>query len=122
MDVVNRPLPHDFMETKTKKAPILWIARNCRATSGREYYISELMKHIQVDSYGECLNNQEFPEDKSREELMAEYKFYLAIENANCEDYGKLFPFLRVKVGYVTNFHSHRETIRYFHDVCSAYC
>ncbi|PHZ14736.1 uncharacterized protein RHIMIDRAFT_311964 [Rhizopus microsporus ATCC 52813] len=87
MDVVNRPLPHDFMETKTKKAPILWIARNCRATSGRENYISELMNHIQVDSYGECLNNKEFPKDKSREELMAEYKFYLAIENANCEDY-----------------------------------
>jgi hypothetical protein len=89
MDVANRPLPTDFMRRKSKQAPILWIAKNCQASSGREQYIAELMKYVNIDSYGECLNNKPFPDDKTREQLMAEYKFYLAAENANCEDYGK---------------------------------
>ncbi|KAI8088969.1 uncharacterized protein BX664DRAFT_263696 [Halteromyces radiatus] len=87
MDVANRPLPMDFMKRKSKQAPILWIAKNCHASSGREKYISELMKYINIDSYGDCLNTKPFPPDKTREQLMAEYKFYLAIENANCDDY-----------------------------------
>ncbi|CEP17388.1 hypothetical protein [Parasitella parasitica] len=87
MDVVNRPLPRDFMKTKTKSAPILWIARNCRATSGREKYIEKLMEYVDVHSYGNCLNNKPFPSDKSRSDLIAEYKFYLSAENSNCEDY-----------------------------------
>ena len=90
MDVVNRPLPMDFMtrQKKKHKAPIVWIARNCGATSGRQYYVEQLMKYIDIDSYGDCLNNQKFPEGKDRMQLMSEYKFYLAIENANCDDYG----------------------------------
>ncbi|CAO3594597.1 unnamed protein product [Absidia cylindrospora] len=87
MDIANRALPTDFMRRKSKQAPILWIAKNCHASSGREQYISELMKYINIDSYGDCLNTKPFPLDKSREQLMTEYKFYLAIENANCEDY-----------------------------------
>jgi len=87
MDVVNRPLPRDFMKTKTKSAPILWIAKNCRATNGREKYIEKLMEYVDVHSYGDCLNNKPFPSDKSRTDLIAEYKFYLSIENSNCQDY-----------------------------------
>ncbi|KAI9305974.1 hypothetical protein BJ944DRAFT_160744 [Cunninghamella echinulata] len=87
MDVANRVLPTDFMKQKTKKAPILWIARNCNASNGRQYYIEELMKYIKVDSYSSCLNTEDFPDKKSREQLMSEYKFYLAVENSNCEDY-----------------------------------
>ncbi|KAI9271456.1 hypothetical protein BY458DRAFT_533498 [Sporodiniella umbellata] len=87
MDVVNRPLPRDFMLTKKKESPVLWIARNCMATSGRQKYVRELMKHVTVHSYGSCENNQDFPDDKNRLELMSEYKFYLAIENANCDNY-----------------------------------
>ncbi|ORZ22638.1 hypothetical protein BCR42DRAFT_319590 [Absidia repens] len=87
MDVANRALPTDFMRQKSTQAPILWIAKNCHASSGREQYINELMKYINIDSYGDCLNTKPFPLDTSREQLMAKYKFYLAIENANCEDY-----------------------------------
>lgn len=94
MDVANRPLPKDFIKTKTGAAPILWIAKNCRATNGREHYIEKLMEYIDVDSYGECLNNKDFPSDQSRLDLISEYKFYLAVENCNCEDYGKPFSLL----------------------------
>lgn len=93
MDVMNQPVvPKDLMATKTGSAPILWIASNCDAWSGRHHYVQELMKYIQVDSYGKCLNNKAFPpeSDTDRNRLMAQYKFYLAIENSNCDDYGKL--------------------------------
>lgn len=89
MDVVNRPLPKDFIKTKKKGAPILWIARNCKATNGRESYIAKLKEYVKVDSYGTCLNNKVFPNDKTRMNLLAGYKFYLAVENSNCDGYGK---------------------------------
>ncbi|KAI8874616.1 glycosyltransferase family 10 protein [Backusella circina FSU 941] len=85
LDVVNRPLPKDFM--KTKRAPVLWIARNCHATNTRQAYIEELMKYVEVHNYGSCLNTHAFPKDTSRTDLMREYKFYLAIENSNCDNY-----------------------------------
>ncbi|KAI8092401.1 uncharacterized protein B0P05DRAFT_526114 [Gilbertella persicaria] len=93
MDIANRPLPKDFIKTKTKSAPILWIARNCHATNGREKYIEKLMEYVDVHSYGSCLNNKPFPDNKSRMDLLGEYKFYLSIENSNCDDYAteKLF-------------------------------
>ncbi|KAI8378159.1 hypothetical protein EDC96DRAFT_493787 [Choanephora cucurbitarum] len=87
MDLANRPLPKEFMKTKTKAAPILWIAKNCHATNARQKYIEKLMQYVDVHSYGACLNNQPFPKDKSRTDLLKEYKFYLAMENSNCGDY-----------------------------------
>ncbi|KAI8351178.1 hypothetical protein BD560DRAFT_337409 [Blakeslea trispora] len=87
MDLANRPLPKDFIKTKSKSAPILWIAKNCHATSAREKYIEKLMQYVDVHSYGTCLNNRPFPQDKSRTDLLKEYKFYLAMENSNCGDY-----------------------------------
>ncbi|KAI8088445.1 hypothetical protein BDF21DRAFT_334475 [Thamnidium elegans] len=87
LDTVNRPLPKEFIKTKVKGAPILWIAKNCQATNGREHYIEKLSQYVTIDSYGECLNNKEFPSDKSRMELMAEHKFYLSVENSNCDEY-----------------------------------
>ena len=49
------------------------------------------MSHIRVDSFGGCLNNAQSAQaqarDKSNADLYASYKFVLAIENSNCEDY-----------------------------------
>ncbi|KAI9497380.1 hypothetical protein BDB00DRAFT_756785 [Zychaea mexicana] len=87
MTPLENPVSEDFISTKTDDAPILWIASNCDAWSGRHHYVKELMKYIKVDSYGKCLNNKAFPEDKQRSDLMRQYKFYLAIENSNCDDY-----------------------------------
>lgn len=38
-------------------APILYMQSICDTMSGRDEYIGELMKHIRIDSYGRCLNN-----------------------------------------------------------------
>jgi hypothetical protein len=49
------------------------------------------MSYIPIHSYGNCLNNIQSSRIKAREQsnsvLYASYKFVIAIENSNCEDY-----------------------------------
>ncbi|XP_041706014.1 alpha-(1,3)-fucosyltransferase 10-like [Coregonus clupeaformis] len=47
------------------------------------------MKHIQVDSYGQCLHNKDLPPHLRDLTAMEEQAFYqiLAFENAICDDY-----------------------------------
>ncbi|KAJ6661773.1 hypothetical protein lerEdw1_013295 [Lerista edwardsae] len=80
-------------------APVLYMQSHCDVPSDRDRYVQELMKYIQVDSYGGCLNNQELPnmrlkdtstattEDSEFMTLISKYKFHLAMENAICHDY-----------------------------------
>ncbi|XP_034940993.1 alpha-(1,3)-fucosyltransferase 10 isoform X2 [Chelonus insularis] len=79
-------------------APVLFIQSNCDTMNDRDLYVTELMKYIAVDSYGSCMNNKKLPDGleqnyldklKSREflQFVAQYKFTLAFENANCDDY-----------------------------------
>jgi hypothetical protein len=55
------------------------------------------MKHIQVDSYGRC-NHNTGSRNGDKMELLKGYKFYLAFENSNEEDYvtEKVYQGLRV--------------------------
>ncbi|XP_048359053.1 alpha-(1,3)-fucosyltransferase 11 [Sphaerodactylus townsendi] len=88
-------------------APVLYLQSHCNVPADRDRYVRQLMQHIQVslmqhvqvDSYGECLNNRELPTARLRDtstattedpEFMAfisQYKFHLAMENAICHDY-----------------------------------
>ncbi|KAF9973440.1 Alpha-(1,3)-fucosyltransferase 11 [Actinomortierella ambigua] len=73
-------------------APVAWIASNCKSLNHRQYYVKQLQKYIDVDIYGKCLKNKEWPRNPDGTELdayevVAPYKFYLAIENSNCDDY-----------------------------------
>lgn len=79
-------------------SPVLYIQSDCDTPIGRDYFVEELSKYIQVDSYGKCMKNKEFPTglselyplDVYNEEFMkfiAQYKFIISIENAVCEDY-----------------------------------
>lgn len=79
-------------------APVLYIQSDCDTPNKRDSYVKELMKYIQIDSYGSCLNNRAFPEEVSKiysldlynEKLLqfvGKYKFVIAFENAVCEDY-----------------------------------
>ncbi|CAF3733114.1 unnamed protein product [Rotaria socialis] len=76
---------------KTTTAPIAWLISNCNAYNGRSAFVKELMSYIRVDSYGHCLNNIKSKTVTTRREsnsvLYSSYKFVLAIENSNCEDY-----------------------------------
>ncbi|MBN3308117.1 FUT10 fucosyltransferase, partial [Amia calva] len=77
-------------------APVVYVQSDCDPPSDRDSYVRELMRHIAVDSYGECLHNRDLPahlkDPTSMEEhgfyrILARYKFILAFENAVCEDY-----------------------------------
>ncbi|GJJ75016.1 hypothetical protein EMPS_07374 [Entomortierella parvispora] len=73
-------------------APIAWIVSNCKARNGRHYYVKQLLKYTNVDIYGDCLKNKEWPVHPNGSpftdrEVVARYKFYLSIENSNCDDY-----------------------------------
>ncbi|XP_053305900.1 alpha-(1,3)-fucosyltransferase 11 [Spea bombifrons] len=80
-------------------APVLYMQSHCDVPSDRDRYVKELMKHIQVDSYGQCLRNLDLPnkrledtstattEDPEFMAFTARYKFHLAMENAICADY-----------------------------------
>lgn len=77
-------------------APVAYVQSDCDPPSDRDAYVRELMRHIQVDSYGECLHNKDLPShlrDSTAMEhpdffhLLSQYKFILAFENAVCEDY-----------------------------------
>ena len=93
------------LQNKKGLAPIVYVQSDCYTPSDRETYMKEMMKHINVDSYGRCVNNRKMPDEingfiklHSPEyyKFLAQYKFNIAFENAICNDYmtEKLFrPF-----------------------------
>ncbi|ELT91825.1 hypothetical protein CAPTEDRAFT_190219, partial [Capitella teleta] len=85
-------LPFDFTYIKNKTGGVLWIASNCRDTSGREYYIEEMQKSIHIDVYGRCGRGRVCGKYwdlrlNCLERFIGTYKFYLAFENSFCTDY-----------------------------------
>jgi hypothetical protein len=75
---------------KTADAPAAYFDSNPWAKSERAKYVTEVMRHLQVDSYGRSLRNKVLPVDRGREtklETIARYKFTIAIENTFTQDY-----------------------------------
>jgi alpha-1,3-fucosyltransferase 10 len=91
--------PWYTLEEKTSdknRASVVYVQSACNSPSDRDTYVQELMKYINVDSLGKCLNNKELPEEykdsltfsnKSFYKIIGKYKFTLAFENAICDDY-----------------------------------
>ena len=84
-----KPLPLPFSE---KNGLVLAAFSNCE--TGRTAYLKELMKYIQVDSYGACLRNKQSNElvarygkdfMKAKVELARRYKFTLVFMNQDCD-------------------------------------
>ena len=81
-----------------KKGLVSWFVSHCKTVNGREDFVIELEKYITVSVYGgckdlgsigtQCKSNSEndLNCDDARK-TMNSYKFYLAFENSNCEDY-----------------------------------
>ncbi|XP_077999719.1 GDP-fucose protein O-fucosyltransferase 4-like [Glandiceps talaboti] len=106
-----RPIPlkrkNELRKTENL-APVLYVQSHCDVASDRDRYVKELMKYIQIDSYGQCLHNKDLPTEELIDTLtmhhpdfltfISQYKFHLAFENAICDDYmtEKLFRPLHV--------------------------
>ncbi|KAJ8019497.1 Glycoprotein 3-alpha-L-fucosyltransferase A [Holothuria leucospilota] len=66
---------------------IAWMASNCGVTSwGRTKFVKSLKNLIQVDTYGAC-GTLKCPRNERCDEILSSHKFYLALENSQCEDY-----------------------------------
>lgn len=79
---------------KPASAPVVMFLSNCKSNNMRNTYIEELMKYIPIDSYGKCYRNKEIPAhlqglswETIKWEIMSQYKFVIAFENTDTEDY-----------------------------------
>ena len=70
-----------------KRKSIAWMVSNCRPDSGRDLYVKELQKHIDIDVYGRCGNYTCDDTQTCFRMFEKTYKFYLAFENNICLDY-----------------------------------
>jgi hypothetical protein len=80
---------------KSRDLLVAYFASRCVAVE-RDEYVRQLMKHIEVHSYGWCLHNRDLPEENPgawprnwdiKIETMGRYKFALAFENDNVTDW-----------------------------------
>lgn len=63
---------------------ILWIVSNCHARSKRNEIARQLNTSFPIDQFGQCSSPKKI---QNIERLLLNYKFYLAFENAQCQDY-----------------------------------
>ena len=72
----------------SKRKMAAWFVSNCGTRNGREMYVAELRKYLDVDMYGRC-GSLRCPRSFQGcfDMLKTDYKFYLAFENSNCKDY-----------------------------------
>jgi hypothetical protein len=84
-DVLRKPV-HEKKAGKTVNAFI----SSSYDKSGRVAYLKKLMEHIDAHSYGKLFHNKTMKNDTghlSKMDILAEYKFSLAFENAIAQDY-----------------------------------
>jgi len=76
---------------KSASAPAVLFLSAPQDRCGRLAYLSELMAHLPVDSYGKVLHNRDLdtPDQgrRSKFDTVQRYKFYLAFENSIEPDY-----------------------------------
>jgi len=79
-----------------KNRTVAAFISNCNTNNRRKAILDELMEYIEVDSFGACSRNMYGNGDKMT--ILQHYKFYLAFENSNTEDYvtEKVYHALRV--------------------------
>ncbi|MEM6795689.1 MAG: glycosyltransferase family 10 [Acidobacteriota bacterium] len=87
--------------TDPEPVAVVHLQSNPYDACDRNRYVFDLMRRIRIDSCGKVLNSSRRevgPGWKGRTELMARYKFTLAMENSISEDYvtDKFFDPLRV--------------------------
>ncbi|KAF2905188.1 hypothetical protein ILUMI_00965, partial [Ignelater luminosus] len=84
----------EWNKSKHQNILLAIVMSDCRKTSYRLNYIKELQKHLKIDIYGNCGNKRckayaenIFPDELIDCEETIKYKFYLAFENSNCDEF-----------------------------------
>ncbi|NWQ82843.1 FUT6 fucosyltransferase, partial [Columbina picui] len=81
LQLLGQPQP---LSIPPKSKLVAWVVSNWRGDSHRVKFYQELKKHIAVDVYGQ--RHLPLPGDKLLP-TVSQYKFYLAFENSQHEDY-----------------------------------
>ena len=82
---------HKIAREKSRDA--FWVNSHCHTEGKREMYVDTLKRYIDVDVYGECGKKwncgRKYAHDLDGcfDVLNTTYKFYLAFENAFCQEY-----------------------------------
>ena len=94
---LRRQLPKPKANLVARKGNLVaWMASNCMGTTQwpRLAFVNKLRQHVAVDVYGKCGNlscvgdpNNRFELSNSCTAVLSSYKFYLSLENAECDDY-----------------------------------
>ncbi len=94
-------------------AAVAYLQSNCDNPVDRDAFVFELMRHLRVDSYGECMNNKPTMDrdEAATRRLLAKYKFVIAVENAACSDYVTEKLWRALEVGTVPIYHG-AENVR----------
>ena len=83
-------LLRNLPQAKTREKLVALFSSGRVDRSGRTGLVTDLMRRLDVHSYGRCYRNRTLPEDvgrKTKLETIAGYKFTLALENAVAPDY-----------------------------------
>ncbi|XP_060591715.1 alpha-(1,3)-fucosyltransferase fut-6-like [Ruditapes philippinarum] len=79
----------NFYKEKTKD--FIGMISNCRDQAQRFKLVYKLQKYLNIDMFGRCYEKTCESgmkiENKSCENILKQYKFYLAFENSHCKDY-----------------------------------
>ena len=80
---------HNIFKQKTRE--ICGRISNCMDINRRYKTIKDMQNYLDIDMYGLCYNNPcgdpRNERDKSCNDFLKQYKFYLAFENNDCKDY-----------------------------------
>lgn len=77
-------------EFRVRENRSVWFVSNCRARTPRNQIAAQLSELFPSDRFGQCnLSNRNGGRISTNEfeRMLFKYKFYLAFENAHCEDY-----------------------------------
>lgn len=74
-------------ERKKRDVLVTILGSNCNPNNRRWEYVKELQKHINIDVYGKCGTLKCPGHYESDCSTISDYIFYLAFENANCDEY-----------------------------------
>ena len=86
----NRSTYNVTNEFRTRRNRILWFVSNCKTRTLRHKIANELRQLYPMDEYGQCSSSKKSAGRASTEtfeKLLFQYKFYLAFENSDCQDY-----------------------------------
>ncbi|KAF2883434.1 hypothetical protein ILUMI_22744 [Ignelater luminosus] len=74
-------------KAKNQNVLITILGSHCHAKNSRWPYVQKLRKYISLHTFGECGENKCPGYYRKDCDLLSRYKFYLAFENSNCNEY-----------------------------------